>query len=373
MSTLYLNGKFLAQPLTGVQRYARELLSAADRLRALSHANRRWELLCPPGVAVPPWQTIQARQVGPAGLPLHLWEQTALPWAARDGQLLSLAGSSPCWPAGQLCTLHDAAVFDWPQAYRPLFVAWYRYLFRRQARRALSLFTVSAFSASRLKHHLGAGADRLRVVPDGADHLSADEADPTVLDRLGLRGQRFFLTVGSDNPAKNQQRLLQAFTQLGSSAQDLRLVVVGGGNPEVFSAEKTVAGARPGSDHIVWAGSLADRDLAALYLHAEALVFPSLYEGFGLPPLEAMWLGCPVAVSRAASMPEVCGDAVLYFDPLSVPDMAQAMQRLLTDSALRQSLSKAGRVQAARWRWADAAHQLLRHLKALEPPGGGLR
>lgn len=369
MTTLYINGKFLAQPLTGVQRFARELLSAADCQRAVADQPDHWEVLCPPGASAraPAWSTIRVREVGPGGLPLHLWEQVLLPWAARGGQLLSLTGSAPYWPAGQLCTLHDAAVFDWPQAYQPLFLAWYRRLFRRQAAQALALFTVSSFSRGQLARHLGVDPARLHLVPDAADHLDPALADDSVLDRLGLRGQRYLMAVGSANPAKNQGRLLQAFEQTLAEVPQARLVMVGGSNKAVFAQRMQM----PDAGQVLCAGILSDGELTSLYRYAQGLIFPSLYEGFGLPPLEAMTLGCPVAVARAAAMPEVCGDAVLYFDPLSTHDIARAMRALLGDEGLRLSLSQAGREQARKWRWADAARALLAHLDALQKQGPG--
>jgi glycosyltransferase involved in cell wall biosynthesis len=366
MRALYINGKFLAQPLTGVQRYALELLKACDRHRIHNGSSSPWVLLCPNGAAPSRWQSIVVQQAGPRGLPLHLWEQLVLPWAARGGNLLSLAGSAPWLGSAQHCTFHDAAVFDWPQAYRPLFVAWYRRLFRHQAKQANALFTVSAFSQQRLSHHLAVPPSRLLVVPNGADHLSAERADEAVLDRLGLRGQPYLLSVCTLHPAKNLSRLLQAFALLADRPPGLRLVIVGGRNPTVFAASDAREADPPSDPRVVWAQRVSDEALTSLYQHAQALVFPSLYEGFGLPPLEAMWLGCPVLAAQAASVPEICGDAALYFDPMDHADMARCMRTLLDDPALRQRLSAAGRTRALRWRWADAARQLLDHLGRLD-------
>ncbi len=366
MRTLYINGKFLAQPLTGVQRYAMELLKACDRSRVDSGPSAPWVLLCPRGAAPSSWRTIAVQHAGPRGLPLHLWEQVVLPWAARDGQLLSLAGSAPWLGSAQFCTIHDAAVFDWPQAYRPLFVAWYRRLFRRQAKRARALFTVSAFSQRRLGQHLAVPPSRLLVVPDGADHLSAARADDAVLDRLGLRGQPYLLSVSSLHPAKNQSRLLQAFARVADQTPGLKLLMVGSRNPTVFAAGEAREADLPPDPRVIWAQRVSDEELTSLYLHAQALVFPSLYEGFGLPPLEAMGLGCPVLAAQAASIPEICGDAALYFDPLDHADMARAIRTLLDDRVLRQRLAAAGQTRALRWRWADAARSLLDHLGRLD-------
>ena len=330
MNTVHVNGRFLTQPITGVQRVARELLQAVDR-RLVSAAAKAppWVLWCPPHATPLPLQHVQVRQAGARGLHPHLWEQAVLPWAARGARLLSLAGSSPWLPRGQVCSIHDAAVFDHPHAYTPAFSAWYRALFRRQALQAARLLTVSAFSQARLAASLGVAATRIGVVPNGADHLSRVQADTSILDLHGLRGRRFLLAVGSANPTKNLDRLRQAFARLPAD-DELSLVIVGGVNARVFAA-----GAVPGlSARVLHTGPLGDAPLKALYQHALALVFPSLYEGFGRPPLEAMACGCPVLAAHAASLPEVCGDAALYFDPLSVGDMAAALQRMVGDACL---------------------------------------
>lgn len=350
--TVYLNGKFCAQPTTGVQRVAAELVRALDAQRPPG----RWVLLLPPGAQAPPLSHVEPRTVGPAGLPRHAWEQIVLPWAARDGWLLSLAGAAPAFARRHVAMLHDAAVFDRPQAYRPLFVAWYRWLFRRLARRADALLTVSEFSRTRLVAALGPAAQRLRVIPNGADHLDRARPDPGVLDRLGLRDRPFLLAVGSANPAKNQAALVEAHRRLGPAAPPL--VLVGGRRDAVFAASAPAAGA-------LLAGPVDDAALVALYGAARALVFPSLYEGFGLPPLEAMRQGCPVITTREAAIPEVCGGAAFYLDGTGADAIENGLRRVLGDAALRQSLGDAGRRRAQAFAWHDAAASLRAVLRGL--------
>jgi len=353
MRTIFVNGKFLLQRGTGVQRAAREWLNAVDRLLDEDPAPReRWVVLHPPGARLPPWQRIEARSVGRAGGSLHWWEQWSLPRAARVGMLLNLAGSAPWWARRQVATLHDAAVWDQPHAYTWLFRAWYRALFRHLAHRASRLLTVSAFSRQRLAACVGQQQQRFTVIPNGADHLDAICADAGVLGGAESIERRFLLVVASANPSKNLVRLVEAFGRLDRS-EGLRLVIVGGGNVRVFADADL-----PVTDGVVRLGAVDDSALKALYCHAQALIVPSLYEGFGLPPLEAMSCGCPVAAARAAALPEVCGDAALYFDPLSVDDIAAALQRLVNDSRLRDGLRHAGRARAAAFTWRAAGKRL---------------
>ena len=131
------------------------------------------------------------------------------------------------------------------------------------------------------------------------------------------------------------------------------VVIAGGANAKVFGD----AG-KDDDERIHWLGYVSDGELAALYQQAWAFVFPSIYEGFGIPPLEAMQWGCPVVAARAASIPEVCGDAALYFDPRNAGELVAALQRLAADDGLRQHLSDEGRKRAALFSWPQAARQV---------------
>lgn len=354
--TVFINGKFTAQAVTGVQRVGQELLLALDRRLAAAEVgcgDLRWVLLCPPQARPPHLERIEVRHTAGGSRSLHLWEQAILPLAARSGLLLNLAGTGPWLVRRQAVLLHDAAVFDQPQAHTRAFVRWYRSLFARQARSARPLCVVSEFSRDRLGERLRVPAERWQVIHPGADHLGRVQSDPRILDRLGLGHRPYFLAVGSANPGKNLPALLQAYAALPVSRP--ALVLVGGGNARVFAASAEAEKDPPG---VLRAGRLDDAALKALYQRALALLFPSLYEGFGLPPLEAMALGCPVVAADAASLPEVCGDAALYVDPRSLPSMTAAMQRIVADRALCEHLRAAGRARAAGFTWDAAARRL---------------
>jgi len=356
MSTVYINGKFTAQRTTGVQRVALGLLNAIDEYLSTTRdfARTRWVLLCPPFGSAPALRRIEVRRLGWGWPGLHLWEQVALPIACRGGALLSLSGSAPALKRLQICTFHDAAVFDCPEAYTPPFVAWYRLLFRRLSATARLVITVSEFSKRRLMAHLGLSDGRIVVVRSGAEHLADVTPDLSILDRLHLLPGKFFVAVGSANPTKNHQAMIRAFLALPGE-RGLRLVIAGGTHDSVFVAES-----RSQADEcIVRTGSVTDAQLKALYQHAAGLVFPSTYEGYGLPPLEAMSCGCPVLASNAASIPEVCGDAALYFDPYCESEITTAMRRLIDDPQLRDRLRCRGDQRAKELTWPAAARTLL--------------
>jgi hypothetical protein len=155
MTTVYINGKFIAQPTTGVQRFARELIVATDRLLSTGHWKTRAELvlLVPSGRVIEPMPHLRNIRLKELPATLHVWEQLKLPLASRDSLLINLAGSAPLFKR-QVCTFHDAAVFDVPNAYSAVFGHWYRFLFRVQSTICRRILTVSEFSKQRLCHHL---------------------------------------------------------------------------------------------------------------------------------------------------------------------------------------------------------------------------
>ncbi len=362
MSSLFINGKYLAQPITGVQRYALQILEAVDGLLADGTWTARipFVLLAPTHrvQALPEFRSIKIQELSSGHL--HAWEQFRLPLAARGSPLLNLAGSAPLFKFGQICTFHDTAVFDYPGAYSKAFTRWYRLLFSVQGKLSQRLLTVSEFSKGRLAQHLDISPDKIGVVHSAADHMATQLPDDGVLSKLGVARGKYLLAVGSANPTKNFGRLVDAFA--GLSDQDARLVVVGGSNSAVFSS--AADNARE-DDRIVRAGRLTDAELKSLYTNARAYVFPSVYEGFGLPPIEAMLCDCPVIAASAASIPEICGPAAAYFDPLSLDSMRQAMTRALRDDGWLEELRLAGRERAQLYTWHHAATGLLRELALL--------
>jgi glycosyltransferase involved in cell wall biosynthesis len=359
MSTVVFNGKFVAQPLTGVQRFARELVHALDAVLDSAPdrvSGARFQLALPAQSTrlAPTLRHIShLKTAGHAG---HLWEQIVLPFAARGSTLVNFAGGAPAFAAGQVFTMHDAAVFDHPEAYRAPFVAWYRSLFRLQARTARLLVTVSEFSRQRLAARLGVSPQRFHVVPNGSDHILRLDADRNALAKLGLEPQSYLLAVGSANPTKNFPALIDAF-RLAKMPSGVRLVIVGGGNDAVFAARPLAADAS-----LVLAGRVSDAALKELYSSALAFVFPSIYEGFGVPPLEAMACGCPVIASDAEAVAETCGDAASYFDGRDPSDIARALETVTHDSDLRSGLKQRGLLRAGCFTWDIAARTLLRHL-----------
>ena len=364
--TIYINGRFTAQRMTGVQRVSLNLVLALDELMGLADQRaQRWILLVPPGAPALKLRHIEVQALRfPGWMNLHLWEQLALPWIARHGLLLNFTGAAPFFAGHQFSMLHDAAVFDHPEAYSTAFRHWYRWLFRRQGKTAVRLFAPSEFSRQRLITCLGLNAQRatqLILLPGAAEHFDQIEADSAVLKQHQLEGKPFFLAVASRNRTKNLACLLSA-QALWPPEQSIPLLIVGGANSRVFASEKPVETAA----NVIFTGPVTDAQLKHLYMHARAFIFPSTYEGFGLPPLEAMRCACPVAVARSASLPEVCADAALYFDPDSPEELFACMQELASSEDLRGELRHAGLLRSAQFSWLGSARRVIATIQTLD-------
>jgi len=232
--------------------------------------------------------------------------------------------------------------------------------------RADLVVTVSEWSRRDIAADTGIPAERIEVVPNGIDTTSFGRpADPSVLHAVRQKyslPERFILYFGGARPYKNVARLIEAYALLPSATRTAVGLVITRQDPELQSraSELGVAGS------VVFTPPVSDEDKVAVYQLAEMSVLVSLYEGFGIPVIEAMAAGTPVVASTAASLPEVCGGAGLLVDPLDIEGLAGQLQRLLEDADLRESLIQKGLRNAARFSWdtsADLFHTLLRRLE----------
>ncbi len=360
MVTVYINGKFLGQATTGAQRFSMGILLALDALLLLNNESVKlidFTLVIPSGIKsrTPPLKQIKTIEL--PGLASHLWEQITLPLYVKNSLLVNLSGSAPMFKRNQLFTIFDAAIFDFPQAYSKKFLTWYKIQFKLQSMFSLGLITISEFSRDRLCLHLGVTRDKFTILPCGIDHILKESSDETVLNKYNLKKNNYLLAVGSKNPSKNFAALTLAFLNMRED-QSICLAVVGGANSAVFVDSEMLENKR-----IIKLGRVDDPQLKALYSNARAFVFPSLYEGFGIPPLEAMACKCPVIASNTTSIPEVCGNAVGYFDPTSLLSIQKALRKVITDSEWRASLRKSGTERAKMYRWNEASVKLLSHIQ----------
>ncbi len=360
METVYINGKYVVQKTTGTQRVAGSIVTALDELLGESSRPQiQWILLCPYSADLPKFTNINVERVGSKSLPLNIWEQIVLPVRSRDKLLVSLSGSAPLNKSRQLCAIHDAAIFDCPDAYTRRFVLSRRFMVRQLMKSGSAIFTVSKFSQDRLAYWLNVPPTTLLLVPNGIDHILAIESDNSTPYEIGIPNNKFLLSVASQNPTKNLRRLIKAFEEWPRS--DMSLVLVGGKNTNVFSESYE----ERKDPRIISTGFVRDGQLKWLYEHAHAFVLPSIYEGFGLTPLEAMACGTPTAVSDIPAFREFCGDAALYFDPLETGSIRDALEKIANSIELRCQLAERGRRQAEKYLWSKSAFELLRCVESL--------
>ncbi len=348
-----INAFFLKRPETGSGQYTRHLLEALARVEPANEY-----ILFGPAIRDSRFAIRNLRK---------LWfEQVSFPRACRGLDLAHVPYfASPLFPTTPtVVTIHDLIPLILPAYRGSLLVRAYTRLVAAAARRADAVIADSQASKRDIVRLLGIPSPRVHVVYLAADEKFRPVRDEALLGavrrRYGL-SDRYILYLGGFDCRKNVATLLRAFARLRRPA-DLKLAIAGR-LPErdtpFFPDPRRLAKELGIEEWVAFIGWVAEEDKPALYSGAVAFVFPSLYEGFGLPPLEAMACGAPVIASDRASLPEVVGQGGLLVDPTDVDGLAAAMERLLTDEGLRAELGERALVQAAKFRWEKTARETL--------------
>ncbi|KPW19104.1 Glycosyl transferase, group 1 family protein [Pseudomonas cannabina pv. alisalensis] len=351
---IFINSRFLTQDVSGVQRYAEQMCRALRRLRndlvfVAPHRIRLHDAA----------KALDAQCIGRNSG--HLWEQLDLPLYLKNRGsplLISISNTGPMLYGNQIATHHDINYVRYPQSYTRLFRLAYRIITPMLLSRARTLMTGSRFSRSEICAFYNFAQDKVLVTPAAVSEDFTPRAAPSA-------EPRYLLAVSSPAVHKNFKRLIQAFLSLRDHT-DLQLHIVGAATSLFADPDLQRLACR--DPRIRFLGRLSDSELIEQYQGATAFIFPSLYEGFGIPPLEAQACGCPVLAANVASIPEVLQASALYFDPLDVGHMAAAMQRVLIDAPLRQALRLRGLDNVQRFSWDLSAQQLSQRIDLLLQP-----
>ena len=340
----------------GIGTYVRNLVSELAR----QDDDAEYVLLCTPADREP------LAALGPRFKPqvvragnYSLTEQLAMPWAvAASGADLFHAPHyvvPPFTPRRFVVTIHDCIHLRFPQ-YLPNPGALYyaRFMMSVAARRSRRVMTVSQASKDDILYYLGTPDEKVEVIYNALDARLAGEPTPEEVVHVRERFQLdkpFVLYTGNIKPHKNLDRLIDAFAILRENrTDDVKLLIIGDEASKYPNLRRLVHRHQL-HQHVRFLGFVPDATLAVLYRLASVFVFPSLYEGFGLPPLEAMAAGAPVVTSNTSSLPEVVGDAALLIDPMDPRAIATAMARILDDPTLRADLVRRGRERVKTFSW----------------------
>ncbi|TDX00069.1 glycosyltransferase family 4 protein [Dinghuibacter silviterrae] len=344
---IYINGRFLGKK-DGIGRFSLEICRG---LQALG---------LPFTLVVPEWLSYDNSDgfsiVRYGRLRSHFWEQVdLLRFLLREGRplLVNFSGLGPVWYKNQVVTIHDLAVFVEPRWFSRSYRLFYRLATPLAARSARAILTVSNFSKGEILRFLDVPEGKITVIPNAVSRqVVAGEGT------AGPIAGAYVLAVASLDPRKNHKGLINAFTD--PALDDYTLVLVGK-TASNFNLKLGLVSQR----NIRFLGFVSDVELRLLYKGAAVFVCPSLYEGFGIPPLEAMANCCPVIVSDIPIFKEVCGDAVVYVDPLRVEAIRGAMLQVLSDASLQRELVKKGLRQSEKFSWNASAAKVKRVLEFL--------
>jgi len=340
--TLVINARFLTQQVTGVQRFAIEiskvLMNEFDSVIFVSPKNIKNKEIA---------EQLKVQTFGK--FTSHIWEQIELPAflkKIKNPLLLNLCNTAPLLFNRNIVCLHDLAFAIEPLWFSKSFRTLYNFLIPKLVHKSLKVLTVSEFSKKSIISTYKIAPEKIIVVYNAVTDIFK------VKENKGkYYNNNFVLTVGSLDPRKNLVRLVLAYKKLNRKNLDLIIV---GSSSKVFANDelKILINNTAG---VKLTGFVDDKELVKLYQEACVFVYPSLFEGFGIPPLEAMKVGCPTVVSNTTSLPEICGNASLYVNPLDVEDIKSKIEQILDNDFLRNDLKQKGIQQAQKFNWKNSA------------------
>jgi len=339
--------------MTGVERFAYKTC------KALARAGQSFSMVCPPAPIQPCYDVSDLKIITYGHGSSHFWEQCVLPFfflGKKDYVLFSFTGLGSILVRHKVMTIHDLSFLENPKWFSRAYYWWYKVMTPLAARTSRHILTVSEFS----KREIMRFYPFLKPQDISVVYNAADKALFRPLPEVRAPKERFVLAVSSLDSRKNFSRLIEAFNDI----HDCKLCIVGA-HHRVFMQQDDGAVQQK---NIHYLGRVTDEELVTLYNQAACFIFPSLYEGFGLPPIEAMSCGCPVLASDIPVLREVCGDAAVYFDPHDVSDIHHTILQFLSEGAEKaETLRVKGFENSGLFSWEASAKDIMRVVSKISP------
>ena len=343
-----INGRFLTQKLTGVHRFAFEMCKALKRLGV------EFVVIAPKNVIASYKCDFEVKKIGRTTG--HIWEQIELPLYMKkeykNTLLLSFTGLGPIFRKNHISTIHDLAFIVNPAWYSKSYTLYYKFMTPILARNAKKIITVSNYSKREISKIYPVLKDKIYVIYNAL----SDMFNTTKVAENKV-SEEYVLTVSSMDPRKNFPRLVEAFMKMENISHKLYII---GGRPANFEEIKF---SNYSEDKIKFLGYVSDEKLVEYYKNASLFVYPSLFEGFGIPPLEAMSQGSPILLSDIEVLREVCGDTAFYCNPYDVDDIAEKITYALTNKEEVENKKMGYSEQLSKYSWDLSAMKLMELIK----------
>lgn len=348
-----VNARFLTQQITGVQRFALEI---SRTLREICR-EEDIQFLVPKNIQLnSEANELNVKIIGShTG---HLWEQFDLPRHLKklgNPPLLNFCNTAPILYSNKLSTLHDITYIRFPHTYSKVFRYFYRFVMPLILKTSKHIFTVSEFSRKEIVEYYHIPSDKITVVYNAVDKSFQPQQDEN------LKKENYLLAVSSVKENKNFGMILKAFKKVSKQKSNLKLFIVGdlkNGNFSNIDLSLFINNPR-----IKLLGRVSDVQLVKLYSNAIAFLFPSLYEGFGIPVLEAQACGCPVVSSNVSSMPEVLNNSGALINPTSIDDLVNAINNIVDNNDYRNNLIEKGFQNKNRFSWIQSGERIIDQIK----------
>jgi glycosyltransferase involved in cell wall biosynthesis len=351
---LYINGRFLGHKMDGISRFSLEIC------KKLKDNGLVFTVVIPKWLEYDNDEGFEILKYG--NFKSHFWEQIDLLRFLKKRKyplLLNLSGLGPLYYKNQIITIHDLSFYENRKWFSRSYAFFYSFVTPILAKTARKIITVSNFSKNEILKYLKVDEEKIEVVFNAvATNLEVNLETYKMSSQIkSIVKDKYILAVCSIDPRKNLQRLIDGFIEL--NLDGFKLVLVGKTSKH-FNV-KLISN----SDSVVFTGFLSDSDLCVLYKKCQFFVYPSLYEGFGIPPLEAMKNGCPVIVSNIPSLKEVCEDAAIYVDPFDVQSIKNGIMRLINQPLLQEELRLKGNSRSDFFSWDDSGKKVYNLVKKI--------